>query len=917
MVLTGSRSASAGVGASNFAESPPMQIHQLSAADAVASLNSSPQGLSSAQAARRLAEYGPNRVEEVAGEPMLLRFLKEFTHFFALILWLAAALAFLAEWSDPGQDMAKVGYAILVVILVSGLFSFWQEFRVERTLAALRELLPQQVDVLRDGKAVRLHADSLVPGEIVLLEQGNNIPADCRLIEAFGVRVNDATITGESLSKLRTDEPSDAEEIVHASNILLAGTSIVSGEAKAVVFATGMHSEFGKIAHLTQTGREAVSPLREQIAYLSRLIGVLAVAIGLFFFAISRVVGVPFWEGFIFAIGIIVAMVPEGLLPTLTLALVLATQRMAKRNVLIRYLPSVETLGSTTVICTDKTGTLTQNRMTVRRIWLGAGLECAPNPGLAPDDAAHYRPFFMTARLCHDLREGEQQGRTARLGDPMEVALVETAERFLSALPACRKLDEIPFDVSRMRLSTVHKTPEGPTLFCKGAPEMVLPLCDRILSDGATHPFDSGLRARVCQAQEAMAVQGLRVIAMAYRPLGEQWQRAQVEENLIFAGLAGLEDPPRPEVPEALRKCREAGIAVIMVTGDHPFTARAIGREIGLLRSDAPLVITGDKLRALTETQLRLALDTPEIVFARVGADQKRRIVEALKHKGHVVAVTGDGVNDAPALKSAHIGIAMGIAGTDVAKEAADMVLLDDNFASIVNAVEEGRAVFSNIRKFLTYILAHNVPELVPYLAFSLFSVPLALTPIQILSIDMGTDSLTALGLGVEKPDPRMMQRPPRSQHQRLFDWPLALRAYLFLGAIEAAIAMAAFFFVLRGGGWRYGEALAMSDPLYLRATTACFSAIVVLQIVNVFLCRSTTRSIFSTGILGNPLIWGGVIVEIALVALIGDTQLGNFIFGTAPIGPGAWLFILPFAAVMLAAEEVRKWIVRIRWPEM
>ena len=894
-----------------------MQIHQLSAADAVASLNSSPQGLSSAQAARRLAEYGPNRVEEVAGEPMLLRFLKEFTHFFALILWLAAALAFLAEWSDPGEGMAKVGYAILVVILVSGLFSFWQEFRVERTLAALRELLPQQVDVLREGKAVRLLADSLVPGEIVLLEEGNNIPADCRLIEAFGVRVNDSTITGESRSKVRTAEPSAAEETIHAGNILLAGTSMVSGEAKAVVFATGMHSEFGKIAHLAQTGREAVSPLREQVAHLSRVIGILAVAIGLSFFAISRILGVPFWEGFIFAIGIIVAMVPEGLLPTLTLALVLATQRMAKRHVLIRYLPSVETLGSTTVICTDKTGTLTQNRMTVRRIWLGAGVECAPKPGLAPDDAALYRPFFMTARLCHDLKEGERQGGTARLGDPMEIALVETAERFLSALPACRKLDEIPFDVSRMRLSTVHETPQGPTLFCKGAPEMVLPLCDRILTEGATPPFDSGLRARVRQAQETMATQGLRVIAMAYRPLGEQWQHTQVEENLIFAGLAGLEDPPRPEVPEALRKCREAGIAVIMVTGDHPFTARAIGREIGLLGSDDPLVITGDKLRALTETQLRLALDTPEIVFARVGADQKRRIVEALKHKGHVVAVTGDGVNDAPALKSAHIGIAMGITGTDVAKEAADMVLLDDNFASIVNAVEEGRAVFSNIRKFLTYILAHNVPELVPYLAFSLFSVPLALTPIQILSIDMGTDSLTALGLGVEKPDPRMMQCPPRSQHQRLFDWPLALRAYLFLGAIEAAIAMAAFFFLLRRGGWRYGQALGMSDPLYLRAATACFCAIVVLQIVNVFLCRSARRSIFSTGVLGNPLIWGGVIVEITLVVLIGYTPLGNSIFGTAPIGPRAWLFILPFAAVMLAAEEVRKWIMRARWPEV
>ena len=298
-------------------------------------------------------------------------------------------------------------------------------------------------------------------------------------------------------------------------------------------------------------------------------------------------------------------------------------------------------------------------------------------------------------------------------------------------------------------------------LFCKGAPEMVIPLCDRILDDGEVRPFDSDLRAKVRQAQEAMAGQGLRVIAMSYRPLEDHWQRAEVEGDLIFAGLAGLEDPPRPEVPEALRKCREAGIAVIMVTGDHPFTAKAIGREIGLIRSDTPLVITGDELRALTDTQLRLALDTPEIIFARVGADQKRRIVEALKQKGHVVAATGDGVNDAPALKSAHIGIAMGIAGTDVAKEAADMVLLDDNFASIVNAVEEGRAVFSNIRKFLTYILTHNVPELIPYLVFSLFSVPLALTPIQILSIDMGTDSLTALGLGVEKPDPRLMQRPP------------------------------------------------------------------------------------------------------------------------------------------------------------
>ena len=750
-----------------------MKIQQLSSDGAVSSLNSGPQGLSSAEAQRRLWEFGPNRVEEVRRESPVLRFLKEFTHFFALILWLAAALAFLAEWIDPGQGMSKIGYAVIAVIVVSGIFSFWQEFRVERTLAALRQLLPQQVEVLRDGKVARLPADQLVPGDIVVFEEGSNIPADCRLIEAFAVRVNNATVTGESLSKLQTAEPSEKEELIHAENVLLAGTSMLSGEAKAVVFATGMHTEFGKIAHLTQTGRQPISPLREQVAYLSRLIGILAIGIGLAFFAISRLIGVPFWEGFIFAVGIIVAMVPEGLLPTLTLTLVLATQRMAKRNVLIRYLPSVETLGSTTVICTDKTGTLTQNRMTVRRLWLGAELDCSLNPSVGQGVSMDYHPFFLTARLCHDLREGEQKGQAVFLGDPMEVALVETAQRFLAAIPDYKKLDEIPFDVSRMRLSTVHDTPDGPTLFCKGAPEMVIPLCNRILADGEIRLFDDNLRVKVREAQEAMASQGLRVIAMSYRPLQASWQRLNVEEDLIFAGLAGLEDPPRPEVPEALRKCHEAGITVIMVTGDHPFTAKAIAREIGLLRSDDPLIITGDKLRLLSDIQLRLALDAPEVIFARVGADQKRRVVEALKQKGHVVAVTGDGVNDAPALKSAHIGIAMGIAGTDVAKEAADMVLLDDNFASIVNAVEEGRGVFDNIRRFLTYILAHNVPELAPYLAFSLFAIPLALTPIQILSIDMGTDSLTALGLGVEKPDPSIMQRPPRAQNERLFDWPL------------------------------------------------------------------------------------------------------------------------------------------------
>ena len=644
---------------------------------------------------------------------------------------------------------------------------------------------------------------------------------------------------------------------------------------------------------------------------MSRLIAILAIVIGLLFFAIGGVIGIPFWKDFIFAIGIIVAMVPEGLLPTLTLALVLATERMAKRNVLIRYLPSVEALGSTTVICTDKTGTLTQNRMTVKRVLLGETFESIDNLLLRQSFVEGYRPFFLTAYLCHDLKDGEQHGNKVFLGDPMEIALVEAAQRALPTVTTFPKLDEVPFDADRMRLTLVHELPEGPTALCKGAPETVLPLCKMFLIDGQTVPFDRDQRRRVLDTQAAMAEQGLRVIALAHRLLKAKWQHEHLEEDLVFTGLVGLEDPARPEVPEAIRKCREAGIRVIMVTGDHPSTARAIAQGIGLVQSDDARVVTGDQLRSLTTVQLQLALDAPEIIFARVSAEQKLRIVEALKQKQHIVAVTGDGVNDAPALKSAHIGIAMGTIGTDVAKEAADMVLLDDNFASIVNAVEEGRAVFENIRKFLTYILAHNVPELIPYLAFVLFKIPLALTPVQLLAIDMGTDSLTALGLGVERPDPQFMRRPPRPQRERLLSWHLALRAYLFLGLIEAAASMTAFFFVLHGAGWEYGSILPLNDPLYLQATTACLSAVIVMQIVNVFLCRSSSRSVVSNGLLGNPLIGWGVILEITLIVLIDYTSWGNGIFGTAPISAKVWLFVLPFGIVLLTLEEQRKWLVR------
>ena len=887
-----------------------MKIHRLTTADAFASLKSGLAGLTDAEAQRRLAEFGKNEVEEVAHEALLLTFVREFAHFFAIILWIAAGLAFFAEWREPGQGMATLGFAIVGVILINGVFSFWQAYRAGQALAALKKLLPSATKVVRAGAVRQVPAAELVPGDVILLEAGDILPADCRLVEAFSVRVNNATVTGESLPASRDAEPCDEPEPMHARNTLLAGTSLVSGEAKALVFATGSHSAFGKIARLTQATADTISPLQIEIVRVSRIVAGLALALGVIFFFIGQAIGLPFWATFIFAIGIIVANVPEGLLPTVTLALAMGSQRMAKRNALIRHLPAVEALGCTTVICTDKTGTLTQNRMSARRLFI-AGRMFETNQ--VAELIEPHRRFFEVAACCHDLKDARAAAGPGWLGDPMEVALVQLAADALPALPRSPRVNEIPFDSERKRLSTVHAAPEGQVLYCKGAPEVVLPRCIRAAMNGGSVALSDELAATFRTAAETMAEKGLRVLAFAWRELPESFELANAEAEMTLAGLIGLEDPPRPEVAGALQKCRDAGIKVIMVTGDHPNTATAIAREIGLVRSAAPVVITGEQLGHLSDIQLQLALDAPEIVFARVLAEQKMRIVSALQKKREIVAVTGDGVNDAPALRKADIGIAMGRSGTDVAREAADMVLLDDNFASIVAAIEEGRAVFANMRKFLTYVLSSNIAELIPCLAFVVFRIPLPLTIIQILAVDLGTDMLPALGLGAEKPAPDIMRAPPRPRTDRLLDWPLLARAYLFLGLMLAAAAMSAYWFVLRSGGWHFGERLAAHDPLYLQATTACLSAIVVMQIANVFLCRSDRLPLFARGLFSNKLILAGIATEILLITLIDYTPWGNALFGTAPIPLAVWLFIIPFALAMLALEELRKWLVRAR----
>lgn len=891
-----------------------MKIHQLTPAEALASLQSGLQGLSADEALRRFREFGPNQVVRARRESVLWKFIKEFIHFFALILWLAAGLAFWAHWKDPDQGMATLGFAIIGVIVVNGVFSFWQVYRAERALDALEKLLPHQVKVLRDGVFSEIPAAGLVPGDVISLEAGDLIPADSRLIEGFGIRVNVATVTGESLPKARDAHAGSEETFLHSRNAMLAGTTLVSGNGRAVVCATGDHTEFGKIAHLTQTVRHASFPLQREIAFLSRVVAILATALGLVFFLIGLTIPLSFTQNLLFTIGIIVANVPEGLLPTVTLSLAMGAQRMARRKVVIRHLPAVETLGSATVICTDKTGTLTENRMQVRRLHLASMFHDVTNEASLAALARRHPQFFEALRLCQNLRETGEQGERAFLGDPTEVALAELAARLTSGDSAFPRVDEVPFDSDRRRMSTLCRTPHGLVLYAKGALETLLPLCVEVDTGGDRGVLTPEWRSRLLESQETMAQDGLRVLAVACRQVAEGYDRDHLEEQLVLTGLVGLDDPPRCEVPAAIRTCHAAHIRVIMITGDHPQTATAVARQIGLVTSAAPAVITGNQLQRMSNIELQLALGTPEILFARIAADQKMRIVRALQQKGEIVAVTGDGVNDAPALRQADIGIAMGVTGTDVARETADMVLTDDNFASIVAAVEEGRAVFDNIRKFLTYILSSNIPELIPYLSFVLFKIPLPLTIIQILAVDLGTDMLPALALGAELPSALIMKRPPRARGQRLLDAGLLWRAYGLLGLLEAAAAMAAFFFVLFPAGWNYGQPIGPHSPLftaYVQATTACLSAIVVMQVVNVYLCRSDRESVFALGLGSNRLILLGIGAELLLILTIVYSGWGNLLFGTAPIPWRVWLFVLPFALGMLILEELRKWIVR------
>lgn len=910
-----------------------MVIFRLSERDVFHELQTTPSGLSFEEARQRLRRYGPNTIRRAAGPSLARKILRQFTHFLALLLWVAGALAFLAEWLHPGEGMATLGWAILSVIVVNASFTFLQERKAEQAVQALQRLLPETVWVLRDGQPRQISREDLVPGDLLPLEEGEQVPADARLIEAVQLRVDLASLTGEASAKARQVEPvldPALTDPLHASNLVFAGTTILSGHGLAVVYATGMHTEFGGIAQMATGVEPDLSPLQREIARVTRIVAIFAAAMGALFFTIGMATGLGFWVSFVFGVGIIVANVPEGLLPTVTLALAMGSQRMARRKALIKHLTSVETLGCATVICTDKTGTLTENRMRVDRLYLGGDVIIVPNGcpaqhGHPTDHAARsgWALSMQVMALCNNARPvQEPDGRPGVVGDPTEVALFEFARQYVST-EAMRhpRMGELPFDADRKRMTTIHSVGGQPTAYVKGAPESVVPLCRRRLDRDDIPTMWEQDRDAILAQSRTFAQDAYRVLALAMRDLPGPTDTLNVdtvERDLTFLGLVALMDPPHREVPDAIRRCRQAGIRVIMITGDHVSTAQAVARKIGMIlvdaagSEDASTPIEGAQVESMTDLDLRSLLipgrgTRTSLIFARMAPRHKMRVVVALKDLGEVVAVTGDGVNDAPALKKADIGIAMGVAGTDVAKETADMILLDDNFASIVNAIEEGRTVYANIKKFVTYILASNVPEIVPYLGYGIFSWPLALTVPQILAVDLGTDMLPALALGSEPPHPGIMEIPPRPRTERLLSRRLLLRAYGFLGLIEAGIAMIAFFWFLFAQGWTWGAALAWTDPLFKQATTVTFAAIVISQMANLFACRSERSSAFRLGFLTNPFMLLGLAVEIALLLLIVYSPTGNLIFGTAPLPLWVCGLLILGAIGLLLAEEARK----------
>ncbi len=911
-----------------------------------AALGSSPAGLSGEEAQKRLAQYGPNQIAEKKGKPMWQRFLANFTSLMAILLWVSGVIAIIAQ-------MPELGIAVWCVNLINGLFSFMQEYKASKVTEALKGMMASNARVLRDGNEVQVPTQDLVPGDVILVAEGDKIAADARVVVSADLQVNQSTLTGESNPVRKTADAivRDDMGVVEVPNLIFTGSSVSSGSGTAVVHKTGMETEFGKISSLTQNVEEQLSPLQKELEHLTKQIAMIAMSFGVLFFVLSVFfVKEPVAKSFIFALGMVVAFIPEGLSPTVTLALAQGVQRMAKKNALVKNLSSVETLGCTSVICTDKTGTLTQNEMTVNHLWLPSRELEVTGTGYAPvgeiqQNGAKIVPdrdvaeILSAAALCSDAKILPPSGENPRytvLGDPTEACLGVVAEKGGINVPALSetlpRMRELHFDSRRKRMTTIHQLERpvegaGMVAFTKGAPKELIELCDTALIDGAVQPMTDELRARAMEANDQYARNGLRVLGVSRRYLDRKdpalpakpsdYTDELIEQHMTFLGLVVMADPPRPEVAAAVKECHRAGIRVIMITGDYGLTAESIAKRIGIVEGEHPRVVSGHELAEMTDEQLKEAL-RGEVIFARVAPEQKYRVVDNLQQMGEIVAVTGDGVNDAPALKKANIGVAMGIAGTDVSKEAADMILTDDNFATIVHTVEQGRAVYTNIRRFLLYILNSNMPEAAPSAVFLLSkgAVPLPLTVMQILTIDLGTDLLPALGLGAEKPEAGSMDRPPRNLNEPLLTKNVFMKAFLWYGMIESVFAIIGYFLASRWvSGWSANPLAPEGSSNYWVATTMCLGAIIFSQIGMVMNCRTNKQSVFSVGLFSNRLINIGIVVEVLLFAALMYVPFLHNIFGTRPIPSQGWLFLLTIPFIVFGIEELRKAFLRSKDP--
>ena len=901
-----------------MASGEPANWHALTVEEVMARLRTGPDGLSQAEAARRLEQYGPNELKEEEKRSMLLLFLRQFKSFLVLILLIAVALSLAMGWLRTGGNLLAAheelvdAVTIVAIIFACAILGFVEEYRSEKALELLREMAAPTARVIREGEERVIPARELVPGDVVVLRMGDKVPADLRLMEAVNLRVDEAVLTGESVPVDKNTHPLPADTPVpDRINMAFSGTTVVYGRGRGVVVATGMNTEFGRIAAMVQVVKQEATPLEKRMAEVGRWLGALCLAVCFVVAGLGVLRGHEPVEMILWGISLAVAAVPEALPAVVTGALAVGVWEMAKRNALVRRLPAVETLGCTSIICSDKTGTMTKGEMTVRRIYYagkfievtGVGYE-PKGAFLSPGSKEKIDPLadeglsllLRAAALCNDASLAMAEGRYVIRGDTTEGALVVLAAKAGLDVEEERKrmprIGEVPFTSERKRMTTIHETPEGAVhAYMKGAPEIVLEKCDYIWDAGGPRPITEEDRERIMAANEEMARQALRNLAIAYKPIEEktsEYDESVEMGDFIFLGIVGMIDPPREEVREAIGLCKKAGIKVSMVTGDHLLTAIAVAKELDM---DIGRALTGAELDKMSDEEFERVVEEVG-VYARVSPEHKVRIVDALKEKGHVVAMTGDGVNDAPALKRADIGVAMGITGTDVTKEASDMVLADDNFATIVAAVEEGRRIYDNIKKYLAYLMRCNIAEVLVMVVAFILGFPLPLTAAQILWVNLTTDGLPALALGIDPAEPDVMGRPPRDPRESIFTRDVKLYLTLIPIAMTGALMCTLVFFMGQGE---------------LVARSVFFLSMILMELAFAVNSRSLKKPIWRVGALKNRFLLASVVISALMTIPLFYTPILNEAFKVVPIGLDGWLWALGLSIALFVSVEIAK----------